>query len=40
QFSEEIVYMDVPSNREEAFQDTNEDQYRYLKERVLKYLNI
>lgn len=40
QFSEEIVYMDVPSNREEAFQDTNEDQYRYLKERVVEYLNI
>lgn len=32
--------MDVLSTREEAFEDTNEDQYRYLKERVLKYLNI
>ncbi|MGN7043775.1 YunG family protein, partial [Bacillus safensis] len=39
QFSEEIVYMDVPSNREEAFQDTNEDQYRYLKQAILDHLN-
>lgn len=39
QFSEEIFYMDISSNREEAFQDTNEDQYRYLKERVLDDLN-
>lgn len=39
QFSKEIVYMDVPSNREEAFEDTNEDQYRYLKQAILDHLN-
>ncbi|VWA41589.1 hypothetical protein [Bacillus altitudinis] len=38
--SEEIFYLDVPSNRVEAFQDTNTAQYRYLKERVLNYLNV
>lgn len=39
QFSEEIVYKDIPSNREEAFADTNERQYNYLKQSVLYVLN-
>ncbi|MEH7462432.1 hypothetical protein V7166_10235 [Bacillus thuringiensis] len=33
-FLEEITYMDVPSNREEAFADTNEMQYDALKQKV------
>ncbi len=36
QFREAIVYLDSPSNREEAYMDTNEKQYNYLKQRVLK----
>ncbi|MFD2445533.1 hypothetical protein ACFSO7_16360 [Bacillus sp. CGMCC 1.16607] len=35
QFRENILYMDIPSNREEAYKDTNEKQYNYLKEKVL-----
>jgi len=35
QFSEEIIYMDVPANREEAFQDTNDQQYHSLKNNFL-----
>lgn len=38
QFNEEIVYMDFPSNREEAFLDTNQKQYDYLKQSVKKHL--
>lgn len=38
QFKEDIVYMDIPSNRNEAFADTNEKQYTYLKESVLNHL--
>lgn len=34
QFFEEITYMDIPSNREEAFADTNERQYYTLKQKV------
>ncbi len=34
QFLNSFEYMDVPSNREEAFADTNEKQYNYLKKRV------
>ena len=34
QFPSSIEYMDVPSNREEAFADTNSKQYNYLKQRV------
>jgi len=34
QFPSSIEYMDVPSNREEAFADTNDKQYNYLKQRV------
>lgn len=35
QFKEAIDYMDVPFNREDAFSDTNEKQYNYLKQNVL-----
>jgi hypothetical protein len=35
QFSNPIIYTDIPSNREEAFADTNAEQYRYLKEAVI-----
>ena len=38
QFSEEIYYMDIPSNREEAYKDTNEKQYNSLKNKF--FLNI
>ncbi|MDM5188119.1 hypothetical protein QUF99_12550 [Bacillus sp. DX4.1] len=36
QFSKEILYMDIPSNRKEAFADTNETQYNALKQQVHK----
>lgn len=39
QFNELIHYMDISSNREEAFSDTNEKQYTYLKQRVFMYLD-
>lgn len=35
QFREGILYMDIPSNRKEAFADTNEGQYTYLKQKFL-----
>ena len=35
QFGEDILYMDIPSNREEAYKDTNEKQYSFLKQTVL-----
>ena len=35
QFSECIIYEDISSNREEAFQDTNINQYNYLKNSIL-----
>ncbi|MGD6879631.1 YunG family protein [Bacillus infantis] len=35
QFNEEIRYLDIFSNREEAFLDTNHKQYDYLKQSVL-----
>jgi hypothetical protein len=38
QFKDEIDYIDVASNREDAFYDTNGNQYAYLKQRVLNYL--
>lgn len=38
QFKEKILYMDIHSNREEAYADTNEKQYGYLKEKVLDTL--
>ncbi|WP_020060494.1 YunG family protein [Bacillus sp. 123MFChir2] len=34
QFLEEITYMDISSNREEAFTDTNEIQYDALKQKI------
>ena len=39
QFTEDIIYMDIHSNREEAFKDTNEKQYNYLKSTVLLNIN-
>jgi hypothetical protein len=39
QFKEDIDYMDLPSNREEAYADTNESQYAYLKKSVFLYFN-
>jgi len=39
QFKESIHYMDFPSNREEAFLDTNDKQYTYLKQSVFLYLD-
>ncbi|WP_231893363.1 YunG family protein [Rossellomorea aquimaris] len=36
QFNENIKYMDILSTREEAFSDTNQKQYVYLKESVQK----
>jgi hypothetical protein len=39
QFNESISYEDMPSNREEAFMDTNYTQYNYLKTSVLKELS-
>lgn len=38
QYRERIIYMDIPSNREEAFADTNESQYTYLKQKVFELL--
>ncbi|MCY9215471.1 hypothetical protein [Bacillus haynesii] len=38
QFKEDILYMDIPSNRDEAFSDTNEKQYSYLKQSVINHL--
>ncbi|MCA0985702.1 YunG family protein [Guptibacillus algicola] len=38
QFNESIRYRDVPSNREEAFLDTNQKQYDLLRHRVKIHL--
>lgn len=38
QFTDEVEYMDQPSSREEAFSDTNESQYSYLKQQIYCYL--
>ncbi len=43
QFAHEIPYSDFASTRDEAFSDTNQDQYNILKKRFedkLKYLKI
>ncbi|WP_033717952.1 YunG family protein [Bacillus cereus] len=40
QFNEELNYMDVKSNREEAFADTNDKQYDILKEKIMKELKL
>ncbi|MBT2640461.1 MULTISPECIES: hypothetical protein [unclassified Bacillus (in: firmicutes)] len=39
QFNEDIKYMDIPSNRDEAFLDTNQEQYEFLKQSVMDHLN-
>jgi hypothetical protein len=38
QFGAPIHYADIPSSREEAFADTNAEQYGYLKEQVARLL--
>jgi hypothetical protein len=38
QFAEKIRYEDIPSSREEAFADTNAEQYDYLRKSVMKHL--
>ena len=40
QFNEKLNYMDVESNREEAFADTNEKQYSMLKEKLMKEFKL
>ncbi|KKB75264.1 MULTISPECIES: hypothetical protein [Bacillus] len=40
QFKEDILYMDIPSNRSEAFSDTNEKQYNHLKQSVMHHLSF
>ncbi|KGR76240.1 hypothetical protein CD33_06740 [Ureibacillus sinduriensis BLB-1 = JCM 15800] len=40
QFEEPIDYKDIPSNRQEAYLDTNEKQYNHLKQSVLKNLGV
>ena len=38
QFNEDIEYLDIPSNREEAFLNTNQKQYYHLKQSVINLL--
>ena len=40
QFNEKLNYMDIESNREEAFADTNEKQYSMLKKKITKELKL
>lgn len=40
QFNKKLNYMDVESNREEAFADTNEKEYDILKEKIMKELKL
>ncbi|MGN4446129.1 YunG family protein [Bacillus cereus group sp. MYBK79-1] len=40
QFSGKLNYLDVESNREEAFADTNGKQYSILKEKIMKELKL
>lgn len=40
QFCEGINYQDILSNREEAFSDTNQNQYNYLKQSVERLLPV
>ncbi|MGE6590109.1 YunG family protein [Bacillus mycoides] len=40
QFNENLNYLDMESNREEAFADTNEKQYSILKEKIMKELKL
>lgn len=39
QFKSEILYQDIPSNREEAILDTNQQQYDYLRQKVNELWN-
>jgi hypothetical protein len=39
QFTETVEYMDQSSSREEAFSDTNDSQYSYLKQQFYLYLH-
>lgn len=38
QFLQKPIYLDILSNREEAFSDTNIEQYNYLKNRINQYI--
>ena len=38
QFFQKPIYLDILSNREEAFSDTNIEQYNYLKNRIIQYV--
>jgi hypothetical protein len=40
QFGENITYVDAASNRQEAFSDTNAEQYRCLKQKVWTFLHL
>ncbi|MDA1523103.1 hypothetical protein PDJ99_07760 [Bacillus cereus] len=40
QFNGKLNYMDMESNREEAFEDTNEKQYSMLKKKITKELKL
>lgn len=40
QFLQEPIYEDVLSSREEAFNDTNKDQYNYLKMKVSELVEL
>ncbi|PDZ69624.1 hypothetical protein CON30_04280 [Bacillus cereus] len=40
QFNENLNYLDMESNREEALADTNEKQYSILKEKIMKELKL
>ncbi|PEB20998.1 hypothetical protein COO05_30015 [Bacillus toyonensis] len=40
QFNENLNYLDVESNREEAFADTNEKQYSILKGKITKEFKL
>lgn len=39
QFLHVPIYLDIISNREEAFSDTNAEQYNYLRHRINQYIN-
>ncbi|MBU8851919.1 hypothetical protein BGM24_08035 [Bacillus sp. FJAT-26377] len=39
QFREPLHYADILSSREEAFMDTNKEQYEYLKKHVIAYIH-
>ncbi|MFD0048198.1 hypothetical protein ACFVHQ_02480 [Actinomycetes bacterium NPDC127524] len=39
QFTEDLIYTDIPSNREEAYKDTDEKQYNHLTHSFLVHLH-